>query len=224
MTNKRFNFLAGGALACLLVFGMHTTTVSAQGRGGGHGGGGGAGRGGGMGNSGMGGSPSNPGIGGVDRGIGTASDRSGGRSDAGRGRASDNSDGRSGTGTDRARAGRNNRNTENRTHDTDASGDSSRRLTGVARKLNTTPEALQSQYEAARTANPNLKFGQFIAANVLASNLSATHSNVTTSAILSGLQKNQSIGQTLQSLGVSKDEARAAEKDAKRKLKGSGNN
>lgn len=123
MKTKKLSMLAGGALASLLVFGMHASTVSAQGRGGGHGGGGG------MGNSGMGGRPSSPGIGGVDRGIGTSSDRSSGRSDTGRGRASDNSGGRSDRGTDHARAGRNNGNGDN-----DASGtnNSSRRFIGLA--------------------------------------------------------------------------------------------
>lgn len=212
MKTKKLSMLAGSALASLLVVGMHTSTVSAQGRGGGHGGGGG------MGNSGMGGRPSSPGIGGVDRGIGTASDRSSGRSDTGRRRASDNSGGRSDRGTDHARAGRNNGNGDN-----DASGtnNSSRRFTGLARKLNTTPEALQSQYQAARAANPDLKFGQFVAANVVSGNLSATHPKVTTSAILSGLQSGKSLGQTLQNLGVSKSEAKAAEKKARRAVKGS---
>ncbi len=208
MKTKKLSMLAGGALASLLVFGMNTSTVSAQGRGGGHGGGG-------MGNSG-GGRPSGAGIGGVDRGMGTASDRSGGRSDTGRATASENSGGRSDRGTDHARAGRNN-------GDNDASGTdhSSRRFTGLAHKLNTTPEALQSQYQAARATNPNLKFGQFVAANVVASNLSATNPNVTTSAILSGLQSGKSLGQTLQNLGVSKSEAKAAEKKAKHAVKGS---
>lgn len=204
MKIKGLSMLATGALASLLVFGMHTTSVSAQGRGGGHGGGS------------MGGRPSNPG-GGVDRGVGTASDRSGGRSDTGRGRASENSDGRSDRGMDHARAGRNNR--DNDAVNADGAHNSSRRFTGLARKLNTTPEALQSQYQAARATNPDLKFGQFVAASMVANNLGATNPNVTTSAILSGLQSGKSIGQTLQNLGVSKSEAKAAEKKAKHAVK-----
>lgn len=214
MKIKGISMLAVGSLASLLAFGIHTTTVSAQGRGGGMGRGGGGGS---TGNPGMGGRPSNPGVGGVDRGIGTASDRSGGRSDTGRARASENSSGRSDRGTDHARAGRNNR--VNDTVDKNGTSNSSRRFTGLARKLNTTPEALQSQYQAARATNPDLKFGQFVAANVVASNLSATNPNVTTSAILSGLQSGKSIGQTLQNLGVSKSEAKAAEKKAKHAVK-----
>lgn len=208
MKTKRLSMLAGGALASLLVFGMQASTVSAQGRGGGHGGGGG------MGNSG--GGRVGTGTGGVDRGIGTASDRSGGRSDTGRATASDNSGGRSDRGTDHARAGRNNGNGDN-----DASGtdNSSRRLTGLARKLNTDPATLQAQYNAALSANPDLKFGQFVAANVLASNLGATNPNVTTAAVLSGLQNGTSIGQTLQNLGVSKSDAKKAEKQAKRAMR-----
>ncbi len=158
----------------------------------------------------------NPG-GGVDRGIGTASDRSGGRSDTGRERASDNSNGRSERGTDRARAGRNNGTADN--NDANGTDNSSRRLTGLARKLNTDPATLQAQYNAALSANPDLKFGQFVAANVLASNLGATNPNVTTAAVLSGLQNGTSIGQTLQNLGVSKSDAKKAEKQAKRAMR-----
>ncbi len=90
---------------------------------------------------------------------------------------------------------------------------------GVAVKLNTTPAALQMAFENARAANPKLNRGNFIAANVLADNLGARHPNITTQAILSGLQSGKSVGQTLQSLGLSKAEAkqerRAADRDKK---------
>jgi hypothetical protein len=90
---------------------------------------------------------------------------------------------------------------------------------GVAVKLNTTPAALENAFENARAANRKLSRGNFIAANVLADNLAARRPNVTTQAILSGLQSGKSIGQTLQSLGLSRAEAkqerRAADRDAK---------
>jgi hypothetical protein len=90
---------------------------------------------------------------------------------------------------------------------------------GVAVNLNTTPTALQNAFENARAANPKLSRGNFIAANVLADNLGARHPNITTQAILSGLQSGKSVGQTLQSLGLSKAEAkqerRAADRDKK---------
>jgi len=83
---------------------------------------------------------------------------------------------------------------------------------GIAAKLNTTPEALQTAYEQAQAANPKLTRGQFIAANVLGQNLSAK--GITTDKILAGLASGKSIGQTLHSLGLSDQEAKAAEKAA----------
>jgi len=85
---------------------------------------------------------------------------------------------------------------------------------GIAAKLNTTPEALQYAFETARAANPKLSRGNFVAANVLADNLGARHPNITTQAILSGLQSGNSVGQTLQSLGLSGTEAKQARRAA----------
>src|ERR1041384_2841940 len=90
---------------------------------------------------------------------------------------------------------------------------------GLAAKLNTTPEALVSAFARARTANPKLTRGNFVAANVLADNLGAQHPGITTAAILSGLQSGKSIGQTLQSFGLSKAEAKQARKTADRDTK-----
>lgn len=157
-----------------------------------------------------GGSPGgSPGMGG---GLGRASGRSGGRADDGLGNASGKSGGRSDNGTNRARAG----------GDAPGTDKDLGRFHGIAQKLNTTPDALRTQYQAALAANPNLKFGQFVAANVIASNLNATHSNITTAAILTGLQNGKSIGQTLQDLGLSNSDAKAAEKEAKREIKHNG--
>jgi hypothetical protein len=90
---------------------------------------------------------------------------------------------------------------------------------GVAVKLNTTPIALQNAFENARAANPKLSRGNFIAANVLADNLGARHPNITTGAILSGLQNGRNMGQTLQSLGLSGAEAKQARRAADRDKK-----
>ena len=149
---------------------------------------------------------------GVDRGIGNASQRSGGRSDDGLGNASDKSRGRSDNGIDRARAGGNNGDAPHTDKDLN-------RFQGIANKLGTTPDALRTQYQAALAANPNLKFGQFVAANVVASNLNAAHPNITTDAILAGLQSGRSLGQTLQDLGLSSSDSKQAEKEAKRQIK-----
>ena len=93
------------------------------------------------------------------------------------------------------------------------------RFRGIAQKLGTSPDALESEYLAARQANPKLTHGQFVAANMVAHNLSAKNPNITTQAILDGLKSGKSIGQTLQSLGLSDKEAKEAEASAKRDAK-----
>ena len=88
---------------------------------------------------------------------------------------------------------------------------------GIAAKLNTTPEALQTAYEQARATNPKLTRGQFIAANMLGQNLS--DKGITTDKILAGLASGKSMGKTLQSLGLSDKEAKQAESNADRDVK-----
>jgi len=88
---------------------------------------------------------------------------------------------------------------------------------GIAAKLNTTPEALQTAYEQARATNPKLTRGQFIAANMLGQNLS--DKGITTDKILAGLASGKSMGKTLQSLGLSDKEAKQAESKADRDVK-----
>lgn len=85
---------------------------------------------------------------------------------------------------------------------------------GIAEKLNTTPDALESAFKTAQAANPKLTRGQFIAANVLAQNLGSKNSSITTQAILDGLQSGKSIGKTLQSLGLSARDADKAQDEA----------
>ena len=187
--------------------------VSAQGRGGGRpaGAGGGGGRPAGVGQPGGMGQPS--GIG-VDRGLGTSSTRSSGRADDGRGNASMRSNGRSDAGLDRARAG----------GAPERNSDELRRYTGISKKLDTTPEELRTRYEAALTANPDLTWGQFVAANVVADNLGTRFPNITSAAILAGLQNGDSLGETLEKLGLGEEQAELAEKEAKREIKASKKN
>ena len=202
--------LLTAAVVCLFVAGAHGA-ASAQGRGHGGGGGGGAGRGvGGGGGVGMGGGVGRPDGAGVDRGIGTSSDRSGGRSDAGHARASDNSGGRSDAGLDRARMRREN------AHRAD---EELRDHPDMPARLHTTARDLREGYQAALAANPDLKFGQYVAATRIAANLGGRHPSVTRSAILSGLASGRSIGQTLQDLGVGEREAKDAKRQAERELK-----
>ncbi|MCA1643235.1 MAG: hypothetical protein LC785_15095 [Acidobacteria bacterium] len=190
---------AGMVLTCLLVLGLHAN-ASAQGRGRGGGGGGRP--------PGVGGGP--PAGAGVDRGIGNASDRSNGRSDAGLGRASDRSNGRSDARLERAR----------KQHENARRADSELRdHPEMAARLHTTANDLREGYQAALAANPDLKFGQYVAATRLAANLGTRHPNVTREAILAGLADGDSIGRTLRELGVGKDEAKEAERQAERELK-----
>lgn len=199
MITKGYISTAGFALAILMLISGATLSASAQGRGRGGGGGGNPGRG------------NGPSMGGgVDRGLGTASTRSGGRSDNGLGTASARSNGRSDAGLERARAAREN----SRRADEEL-----REHPGIANGLHISRSELRSQYEAALVTNPNLKFGQFVAAHVLARNLGRRHPNITTDAILSGLESGKSIGQTLRSLGLSSSEAKEAERNAKRQIK-----
>src|ERR1051326_232544 len=174
--------------------------VFAQGKG--HGGGMGGGRG-----SGVGGPP--PGAG-VDRGLGNASNRSGGRSDDGLSNASTRSNGRSDDGLDRARQA-----SSNLRH----ADDDLRDHPNLPHALHTNANDLRSGYQAALATNPNLTFGNYVAATRLGQNLNARFPNITRDAILNGLASGRSLGQTLQDLGLSSDEAKDAKKQAERDIK-----
>ena len=172
--------------------------TAAQGRGRGSGGGGG---------SSAGGPP--PGAG-VDRGLGRSSDSSLGRADTGRGNASDRSNGRSDAGLDRARIASDNL----RTADNDM-----RRHPNLANDLHVNANDLRAGYQTALATNPNLTFGQYVAATRLARNLGDRNPAITRAAILAGLEHGDSIGQTLRNLGLGKDEAKAAVKRADLEIK-----
>ncbi len=90
---------------------------------------------------------------------------------------------------------------------------------GIAAKLNTTPEALESAFKAAVAVNPKLTRGQFIAANVLAENLGKKDPKITTPAILDGLKSGMSIGKTLQSLGLTAKDADKAQDAANSEIR-----
>ncbi len=172
-------------------------SASAQGRGRGNAGGGG--------NSG-GNRPSNPN---VDFGQGNASRNSNSRSDRGLETADENSNGRSRDGLDRARLGRENaRRAEREVRDNPQ----------AARLLRTNANDLRQSYQSVLATNPDLKFGQFVAANMLARNLGSRYPNVTTAAILDGLANGDSIGRTLRNSGVRASEAKDAERQVKKTI------
>ncbi len=197
MKSKYLVRLLSLGLVSLFILGA-CINADAQGRGRGGGGGRPAG------NSGTGGGR------GVDGGLGNASDRSNGRSDRGIGNASDKSGGRSDDGLNRARAASENAkqaDKELRDHP------------GMANGMNMSANQLRDGYKAALATNPNLKFGQYVAANRIAKNLGGRNPNITTAAILQGLASGKSIGQTLQGLGLSSREAKEAENTADRQIK-----
>ena len=205
---KITKLILAGALTLGLIFiaGIDSSSF-AQGRGGGRPAGAGGGR-----PTGVGQPTGSPG---VDRGLGTASTRSNGRSDDGLGNASTRSDGRSTAGIDRARLARENANS--------LSDNELNRYRGLSRKLGTTPEAMRSAYQAALLANPDLKYGQFVAANVIADNLGGRFPLITSSAILAGLADGDSIGQTLRDLGMTKEQSKVAQENADDKIKAAKN-
>lgn len=82
-----------------------------------------------------------------------------------------------------------------------------------------TANDLRAGYQTALATNPNLKFGQYVAANMIARNMQRRGMNISFYDILSGLNCGKSLGETLQDLGVSRDEAKRAEKEAKEQMK-----
>lgn len=163
---------------------------------------GGGGRGsGGSGSSNRGGGPP-PGTG-VDRGLGNASNKSGGRSDDGLSNASTKSKGRSAAGIERAR------NANLRRADDDL-----RDHPGLPKALHTNANDLRAGYQAALVTNPDLTFGNYVSATRLGQNLNPRFPNVTRDAILGGLNSGRSLGQTLQDLGLNERDA----KDARRRV------
>lgn len=177
------------------------TNVFAQGKGRGGGTGGGRGSGGGP-----------PAGVGVDRGMGRSSEASSGRADEGRGNASNRSGGRSDAGLERARLAQANlRNAER----------DLREHPRLASDLRVNANELRADYQAALAENPELTFGQFVAATRLARNHGDTNPDITRAAILDGLANGDSLGRTLRNLGMGKDEANSAVKRAEAEIKNS---
>ena len=172
---------------CLLVV-LLATAAFAQGKGRGGGGGRGSGN--------AGGPPAGRG---VDRGHDNASSKSGGRSDDGLNNASAKSKGRSDAGLERARQANLRR-----------ADDDLRNHPGVPRALHTNANDLRAGYQAALIRNPDLSFGNYVAATRLSQNLGSRHPSITRDAILSGLASGRSMGRTLQDLGLSERDSKEA--------------
>ena len=93
------------------------------------------------------------------------------------------------------------------------------RYRSISKKLGIAPEKLHSLYLTESKLNPNLTFGQFVAANTVSHNLNSRYPGVTSGAILVGLRNGHSIGQTLKTLRVEPAVADRAEKEAKKQIK-----
>jgi hypothetical protein len=92
------------------------------------------------------------------------------------------------------------------------------RYRGLSRKLGITPEEMRARYEAALLINPDLTYGQFVSANVVSDNLGGRFPAITSDAILAGYQNGDSLGRILRDLGMTKDQAKITEQDAKMKI------
>ena len=73
----------------------------------------------------------------------------------------------------------------------------SNRFKGLSKKTGISESQLRARYEAERRLNPDLTYGQFVAAHMVAKN----HRGVSTGDILGGLRDGQSIGQVLSKKG-----------------------
>ena len=93
---------------------------------------------------------------------------------------------------------------------------SDNRFKGLSKKLGRSPESLRDQYYAERAINPRLNYGQFVAAHMVARN-----HNMSPEAILRGLRRGDSIGQTLKRSGWDDDRVRR-ERDRLRSMRGDG--
>jgi hypothetical protein len=204
MKTRRISHIGYVLFVSLIVLAF-AAPVFPQGKG--HGAAVGGGRGSGAGPGNVGGAPSGVG---VDRGLGNASDRSGGRSDNGLGNASEKSKGRSDAGLDRARMASDNMR---------RADDDLQNHPGIPRVLHTNANNLRSGYQAALATDPGLKFGEYVSATRVSQNLHPRFPNVTRDAILAGLASGRSLGRTLQDLGLSEHEAKDAKKAAEREIK-----
>jgi hypothetical protein len=90
---------------------------------------------------------------------------------------------------------------------------------GMPTRLHTTANDLRNGYRRALVTNPELKFGEYVAASRLAANLRGSHAGVTRDAILAGLARGSSLGRTLRDLGLSKDESRDARRRVDKEIK-----
>jgi hypothetical protein len=120
---------------------------------------------------------------------------------------------------DNDRNRRNSGRTNNSRRDNVNKTDNLNRYNGLSKRTGIAPEKLQSWYQSERTLNPDLTYGQFVAANMIAENRGSRYPQLTTEAILSGLRKGESLGQTLKNLGLRGSDYDREKKRVKNEIK-----
>jgi hypothetical protein len=88
------------------------------------------------------------------------------------------------------------------------------RYEGLSRKMGMSSQSLRKWYESERALNPNLTYGQFVAANMIARN----HDGISAQTILNGLGSGRSIGQVLQDQGWNQKRIKKERKRIKSKV------
>ncbi len=94
------------------------------------------------------------------------------------------------------------RNNQNRNNRGDRLEGKSNRFRGLSKKIGMSPEDARDWYERERDLNPNLTYGQFVAANMIARRNNSRYSNITTESILDRLRDGDNFGQAVKDLGL----------------------
>lgn len=94
----------------------------------------------------------------------------------------------------------------------------SNRFRGLSKKTGVSQDDLRNRFETERALNPDLTYGQFVAAHMIAGN-NKNNRNISTGGILSGLRNGDSIGETLHRSGFSDSQIKAERKRLKKLMK-----
>lgn len=89
------------------------------------------------------------------------------------------------------------------------------RFRGLSKKTGLSQDDLRNRFEAERALNPDLTYGQFVAAHMVTRN----NKNVSTEGILEGLRNGDSIGRSLHRAGLSESQIKSERKRLKKLMK-----
>lgn len=92
------------------------------------------------------------------------------------------------------------------------------RFRGLSKQTGISQDNLRSRFEAERALNPDLTYGQFVAAHMIARN-NGNNKNISTDGILEGLRNGDSIGRSLHRAGLSNSQIKAERKRLKKLMK-----